>query len=502
MKARSPARLFSVSAALIVFAVVARLVGQSGGVSLTILAKEGRRTIPLTMVGGQEYVALDDLASLFQLTVREESGAITVSYKTRTIVLTPDQPLASVAGRVTSLAGAPARAGSRWTVPVDFISRALAPIYDGRLDLRRPSHLLIVGDLRVPRVSMRYEPLANAARLTIDATPRAAPMVTQDADRLIVKFDADAIDTVIPALQPQAFVQAVRTLDAVTLGIDLGPRFAAARSSTEDIENTTRLVIDLVGADAPAVSSSASPTPPPPPPADLLLNRPQAVIRTIAVDAGHGGDDEGARGAEGTLEKNLTLAVARRLKNAVEGRLGIRVLLTRDEDRAVPIDERSAIANNSKADLFISLHANAAMRAGPNGASVHVAAFADVEGARASLAPERVPAFGGTLRDIELVPWNLAQIRYLEQSTVIAGIIEQALTGRVKLDGRSPVPAPYRVLESANMPAVLIEMGYLTNPDQEKAMAGAEFQNALVQAIIDGIVTFREYLQQNPEDGR
>ncbi len=200
------------------------------------------------------------------------------------------------------------------------------------------------------------------------------------------------------------------------------------------------------------------------------------------------GNDEGARGAEGTLEKNLTLAVARRLKNAVEGRLGIRVLLTRDEDRAVPIDERSAIANNSKADLFISLHANAAMRAGPNGASVHVAAFADVEDARASLAPERVPAFGGTLRDIELVPWNLAQIRYLEQSTVIAGIIEQALTGRVKLDGRSPVPAPYRVLESANMPAVLIEMGYLTNPDQEKAMAGAEFQNALVQAIIDGIV--------------
>src|SRR2546423_1409296 len=78
----------------------------------------------------------------------------------------------------------PTRAGPRWLVPVEFINRALALVYDGRLDLRRPSHLLVVGDLRVPRVTIRNEPLGAAARLTIDATPRAASTITQDNQRL------------------------------------------------------------------------------------------------------------------------------------------------------------------------------------------------------------------------------------------------------------------------------------------------------------------------------
>ena len=127
-------------------------------------------------VNDQEFVALDDLAAMFQLTVREEAlGAITVSYKGKTIVLTPDQALASVAGRLISLPAPPvAQPARRWLVPVEFISRALALVYDAQLDLRKPSHLLIVGDLRVPRVTIRYEALGTAARLTIDATPRAA----------------------------------------------------------------------------------------------------------------------------------------------------------------------------------------------------------------------------------------------------------------------------------------------------------------------------------------
>jgi hypothetical protein len=102
--------------------------------ALTLLAREGRRALPLTVAANQEMVGLDDLATAFQLAVREESlGAITVSYKGKTIVLTPDQPLASVSGRLVSLPAAPARNGPRWLVPVEFISRALALIYDLRL---------------------------------------------------------------------------------------------------------------------------------------------------------------------------------------------------------------------------------------------------------------------------------------------------------------------------------------------------------------------------------
>jgi hypothetical protein len=136
----------------------------------------------VTAVGNQEYVALDDLAAVFQLSVREESGAITVAYRTSTIVLTPEQALASVAGRLISLQAPPTRVGGRWLVPLDFLNRALVPVYSTGLEFRRSSRLLIIGEIRVPSLTLRYEPLANAARLTIDATP-AAPWIAPTSER-------------------------------------------------------------------------------------------------------------------------------------------------------------------------------------------------------------------------------------------------------------------------------------------------------------------------------
>ena len=505
MNAPRPDRLLRTASALGVFSSLllsaVQLAGQNPATPptlLTLLSKDGRRTIPLTLAGGQALVGLDDLAAAFQLTVREESGAITASYKGRTIVLTADQALASVSGRLVSLPAPPSRVGGRWLVPIEFISRGLSVIYDARLELRRGSNLVIIGDLRVPRVTIRHEPLANAARLTIDATPRAASTLAQEAGRLLVKFDADAIDAALPVFQSQGLVTAVRVVDAVTLGIEFGPRFGAFRATSETIEDTTRLVIDVAGVEPNTSSVPSAATPPPPTPSDVpFVGQTVPAIRTIAVDAGHGGEDHGTKGAEGTVEKELTLTVARRLKNLVEARLGIRVLLTRDEDRNVPMDERAAIANNSKADLFISLHANASLRATTSGASIYVAGFNDSEKTRAALKPERVATFGGGSRDIELVQWDLAQLRYVDQSTEMARILREQFQGRVPLDEHQLTSAvPLRVLEAVNMPAVLVEMGYLSNADEEKQLSSAEFQSTLVQALVDGIVKFRDYLER------
>ena len=279
-------------------------------------------------------------------------------------------------------------------------------------------------------MSIRYEPLATAARLTIDATPRATSALTQDAGRLLIKFDADAIDVTMPVFQPQGFLAAVRLVDNLTIGVEVGPRFGAFRASSETIEDTTRLVVDLVGVEANTSAAPAAPAPVLPSPADLPgVRAPASAIQTIAIDPGHGGNDEGAKGVNGTTEKAITLAVAERLKAAIEARLGMRVLLTRDDDRNVPIDERAAIANNNKADLFISLHANASLRPGPSGASIYVAAFNESEGTRAALRPERVPTFGGGARDIGLVEWHLAQVRFLDRSTRLAEILRGRAPG-------------------------------------------------------------------------
>lgn len=461
-----------------------------------------------TTANEQEYVAIDDLAAMFQLTVREDPpGMLSVGYKGKTILLTQDQPLGSIGGRVIALPAPTLRANRRWLVPVDFIGRALALVYDSKITLRRPARLVIVGDLRVPRVQVRYDPSTGSgqgsstsatARITVDATPRAASTITQDGDQLLMKFDADAIDLVTPGAQfagaAQGLIGTVRLADPVTLAFTIGPRFGGFKVATQTSDTSVRQILDVASGtqgqqpDAPQLPAAA-----PPDLSALTSAGSNAVIRTIALDPGHGGDDEGAKGAEGTKEKDVTLAVAKKLKAALETRLGVRVLLTREDDHAVSIDDRTAAANNGKADLFISLHVNASWRPSLAGATISTAHFEhQAEQARRALPSELVPAIGGAPRDIEFIPWDIAQIPHLEQSNMLAKTLEEQLRGRVPLATRPVASAPLRVLEPANMAAVLIEIGYLTNTEQEKQLAAENFQNAFVQALVEGIVRYRD----------
>src|SRR5262249_13240228 len=152
----------------------------------------------------------------------------------------------------------------RWMVPVDFISRALLPIYDQRLELRRPSRLLIVGDLRVPRVTIRQEQIGTGARVTVESTPRANTTVTQDgAQRLSVKFDADVIDVALPAGQSPGLIQGYRVLDNTSIGIELGPRYGSFRASTQVADANARTVIDVLSnqTDPPTTTTQVEPPP-------------------------------------------------------------------------------------------------------------------------------------------------------------------------------------------------------------------------------------------------
>ena len=487
-------RLVLLAVCGLALSLVVRLAGQSSPQALQLLSRDGRRSIPITMSGTQEMLALEDLARAFQLTVRDDGGAITVAYKGRTVVLTPDQTIASVAGRLISLPAVPTRVDGRWLVPVEFINRALASIYDVRLDLRRTSHLLVIGEVRAPRVTVRVDTTATTARVTLDVVPAANPAIAQQASaRLVVRLDADALDLAVPTVQAGPLVQAIRSNDASSLAIDLGPRFTSFRSATLPIDDGMRVTIDLVG-DQPD-TPPAAPTTTQAAPINPTLPDPTssgAGLGTIAIDAGHGGDDVGATGAGGTLEKNVTLAVARRIKATLEARLGMRVVMTRDDDRVVAIESRSALANNNKAELFVSIHANASFRPEAGGATIYVAALKEVGVGGDHVGSERLPVFGGGMRTIEILPWGFSQIPHREKSEELAQDIATAFTNKVPVSQRAIERAPLRVLESANMPAVLVEMGYLTNAQQESALSGNELQTALAQSVVDGIARFRE----------
>jgi N-acetylmuramoyl-L-alanine amidase len=464
----------------------------------TVLSSEGRKPLAVRLMGGQEMFALDDLASLFHLTVREDTlaGGLTVAVRSQTIVLTPGQNLASVGGRLIALPAAPVRDGRSWFVPVDFVPRALAPSLGTRLELRKPSRLILVGDVRVPRISGTVEPQGSLVRVTLDVAPTTPHAIAQEGQRLFIKFDAEGLDAALPASSVPDLVQNIRVGDVpASIVLDLGPRFGSFRASDLPGERgAIKVVIDVI-ASTTATPPPVTPTPPPiavPPLVDIT---PPTGIRTVVVDAGHGGQEDGAHGPGGILEKNVTIGVARRLKAALEARLGIRVILTRESDTTVGLDERAAVANNNKADLFVSLHANASVRPSASGAEVFYLSLEEYGDQALRVAKgetEALPVVGGGTRDIEVILWEMAQVRYIEQSAVFAQTVEAALRERVPMSPRAIQQAPFRVLVGANMPAVLVEMGFISNPEQEKQLASESFQSSIVQALVDSIVRYRD----------
>ena len=468
----------------------------------TVLRREGRQPLPVRSIGGQEMFALDDLARMFELTAREDAlaGGLAISTRTATIAVTQGQPLASVGGRIVSLPAPPVREGRAWFVPLDFVPRALSPALGLRLDLRRPSRLIVVGDLRVPRVTSRVEALGAITRVTLDVLPATPHTVAHEGNRLVVRFEADALDATLAQPAASDVVQSIRAADAgAAVAIELGPRFTSFRSSDSAGERGGgRITIDVPV----QTTEPVTPAPPGQQPAAPSVDAPPLVeltpaggLRTIVIDAGHGGDDHGARGPQGTAEKDVTLGVARRLKASIEARLGSRVILTRDGDGTIGLDERAAVANNNKADLFISLHANASVRSSVTGAEVFYLSLEDYgeQGQRAVQgAGESLPLFGGGTREINVIRWELAQAPHIGESAGLASFVEESLRQRVPMSPRAIQQAPLRVLVGANMPAVLVEMGFMSNPEQERQLASEPFQTSIVQSLVDSIVRFRD----------
>jgi N-acetylmuramoyl-L-alanine amidase len=472
---------------------------QTPAASYTIFNPGGRRTLAFRANGPVDVVALDQVAAIFGLKMAEDAlvGGLTLDGRGSRILLIPGQSFVSVGpGRVVSLPGPVQRDGNAWFVPVEFIRQALGPALGQPVEIRRGSRLILVGDVRVPRVTGRVERLGTNARIVLDVEPPAPVAVTREDARLVVRFDAAALDMgPIGSFIPE-FASSAR-VDGSSVIFELGPAVSDVRVIGA---NTARLAVDLLTA-APA------PVPPPAAPAEPPLGplRPTpGALRTIVLDPGHGGEDAGTRGRNGTIEKDLVLALARRLKTGIESRFGFRVLLTRDGDENVPVDRRTSLANNNKADLFISLHANASVRPEARGAQVMSLALEDYrrrsDAVGTSAAP--VPLVGGGSRMIDAMPWDLAQLPFAESSAAMAGIAARHLGERgVPLFARPVATLPLRSLVGANMPAILVEAGFLSNAEDERLLTDAERSDAIVEALLATIEEVRLGVPAGPNGG-
>ena len=498
---------------LAIVALATTLSAQSSAPVLTLISAEGKETIQTVEHDNKQLIALSTLANLFDFEVPTDdlSNTITITSNSQNIILTADDRLASVRDRLVSLSSPPRQVNGQWLVPQDFISRALAPIATQSIDVRAQSGLILIGDVLVPRVTVRFRPQIFSANLEIDVTPSASHTITEEQGRLLIKFTANAVDVVRVARPRGDIVKEILVDSSLPgLSIELGPTFESFDvSSPETTNGEVKILVDLKAIIPPAVSTTVPPVAERDIPLPVREGLPDfgvsSSIRTIVIDAGHGGSDNGSQGPSGTLEKNVTLNVARRLRDALEARLGARTILTRNRDTVVELDERAAIANNNEADLFISLHANSSVSPLPSGAEVFFLSI-DEYGAEARELADRqgnyLPVVGGYVREIDMILWEMAQARHLADSAHFAQLVETELRRRVRMSPRPVQPAPFRVLVGANMPAILIEMGFISNAQQERELASGTFQNSVVEAIVSSVFRFRDYLARprNPED--
>lgn len=227
----------------------------------------------------------------------------------------------------------------------------------------------------------------------------------------------------------------------------------------------------------------------------VTINRPYAIKR-IVLDPGHGGKDPGAIGPKGTQEKDITLKLAQELADILREKEGYEVLMTRMDDTFVPLDERTRMANKHDADLFVSVHCNASVSSKLKGFEVYFLsetasdpradAVARFENAPLALEGKKAP----TPSRVQQVLRSLVKTANINESSEVGALVHQHLDKRLQTDALGVKQAAFYVLRGAEMPAVLIEVGFLSNAREEKSLQKADYRHKISQGIVEAIKTY------------
>jgi N-acetylmuramoyl-L-alanine amidase len=522
------------------------------------LELEGRRAeIPTRRLGGLRYVALADLARGFGGAVEwlDVGERVALSMLGERVVFRRNQPFVEARGGLHQIPHAPVfERGELW-VPFSFIQQGLPAIFPERFDFSEESARLRLAPpggalddieyLAAPGLTtLRFFFSGAAPRVTADnSLPHALVLrlegvraggLAPDAltglglvdsarvdarpegdERLLLHLDEDVFLFQLARLEQPAGFEV--TLYAPAAGVDAeavlaraGPPPAGegglppapARPAQGDAVAPGRASAESPGSAAdPAAASAAARTDTPAPlPGGGEERRPRAGIRRVVIDAGHGGRDVGAVGPGGLREKDVTLRLALLLKRELESRSDLDVVLTRDRDVFVPLASRTRTANESGADLFLSLHCNSARARTGQGFETYFLSEAKTEDERrvaqmenASLRFENPEIDPERLGELNFILWDLAQNEYLRESSSLAELVQRGLDDELDLRDRGVKQAGFWVLNGAFMPAVLVETAFISNPREERLLGSDDFRGKLVDGIADSVL---EYVDQ------
>ena len=464
--------------------------------------------LPTITVDGRPYVELTRLAGTLRASVEAAPSSVRAYLRTsgHVVTLTRNWSQLLLDGRPIVL-DAPVRVrGSGWLVPQSFVTRVLpqitastaapaalaqatagaqesspsaaaraaAPSAKDTPALARPDSTLEVLRLRsYPSFTRVVLETSRPIGHRIEATgPKEARVV------LLSLMGAAPIEEV-----RDGFVDTVRFERAganVTLRVSFEGVAGPIRTST--LADPPRLVVDFLRPEEGARERAEA----------------SAPLRTIVLDAGHGGHDPGAQGPTGLQEKDLVLDVTRRVAKLVQERLDLKVKLSRDSDYFVPLRDRTSFANKERADLFVSIHANAHREAANAGvetyflsseatdsAARHVAALEN------SVVQLESPASRGKMDIVKSILWDLAQSQFQLESSRLAETVQDSMTQALRIPSRGVKQAGFYVLGGAAMPAILIEIGFVTNPKEERKLKDSRYRDDIARAIFDGIAEYK-----------
>lgn len=387
------------------------------------------------------------------------SGSYVASTETHEVHFTPGGSLAVVDGELSSLPGPVRQLDTHVVATVETAAAILRPL--GFRLVGNATALALFASGQVPLLEASVQVSGDTATVLLAGLPER-PRVAAEADGFRVLFAQPVQLVASPA--GAAVVSGVQVQER-ELRFFLAAGWQLAGSEVQ--ENPLRLAVRLVRQSAQGA-------------------RPQARTQPLVVlDPGHGGEDEGAKGPSGVLEKNLTLTLSRLLAAQLQ-RAGVAVRLTREGDEAVALADRVALANRLQADCFVSIHANAATARGARGAETYFMS-AEASDAEAAQAAARENAAAG---DVQLILWELAHVANLEASSRLALELQTRLNQLSGIRDRGVKQAPFAVLTGTTMPAVLVEVGFLSNPEEEVRLSSPAEQERLAATLAEGILAF------------
>ncbi len=445
---------------------------------------------PIATIAGKEFLVSDAARALgYSVAADAGTGVLTVAGYGHQILLGPGTAQVPVDRRIVPIS-APARTVSgALYAPIDFFDKILFPLAGaaGGWDSARKTWTLTASGPPPISVEVAVVHVAPTTQVVLRLSSAAPTSTTASEKSYQVRFPETRLD---PPFAERKFddplVSAVRfTSDTVT--IEFREPNATARSYP--LTSPDRIVVEIgrraAGAAAPPIESAG--------PAAA-----SATPLTIVVDPGHGGTETGAIGPGGLQEKDVTLEIAKRVAAALPRVLACRTVLTRDTDLLISLDDRTSIANHEKADLFLSIHANSSRAASAQGSETYYLSLeasdkiAQEVASRENAAPG-APTPGPNASanpDLDFVLWDLAQSAHLKESSELADAIQAELNGVSQTGNRGIKQAPFRVLVGATMPAVLVEVAFISNAEGEKKLKTPEFQQTIADAVARAVARF------------